>query len=263
MNTSILSALAIFCLGSLAACGGSQTSPPASAGTTSDASVSAAPVETSAADDAGAPQQAEEDPGGNHAFCTGTSIDLDNALIQRACEVPTDKDAKVQDLKNILQVKALASPTKGTPGGHVDVLITYVNKGGRPLPLEFKIDPVPRFLVEAYDAKGKKRVDLPKGEPPPPPKDATERLPSREGTARIVIAPYGVAHVKVGWEAIRTKWAPELYKGTPIEMGYPRKPAGPLPAGKYQLRIATPLLHVMEGDDHELTAPKIDMEIGK
>jgi len=82
-------------------------------------------------------------------------------------------------------------------------------------------------------------------------------------TARVLIAPYGVAHVKIGWDAIRTKWAPELYKGTPIEMGYPRKPAGNLPAGKYQLRVATPLLKVVEGDGHELTAPKIDMEIGK
>ncbi|HWL89571.1 MAG TPA: hypothetical protein VNO21_27395 [Polyangiaceae bacterium] len=255
-------------------CGGSETSPPAAASANTSSAGSAASATPSPAQsegattagDAGAAQQArpgEDEITASHVVCTGHDIDLDAALIQRVCEIPTDKDAKYQDLKNLLQVKALASPTKASPGSHVDIILTYVNKGGRPLALDFMIDPVPRFLVEAYDAKGNKRVDLPRGEPPPPPKDATERLPSPQSTARVFIAPYGVAHVKVGWDALRTKWAPEKYKGTPIEMGYPRKPAGPLPQGKYQLRVATPLVHVMEGSEHELTAPKIDIEVGK
>ncbi|WP_394837474.1 hypothetical protein LVJ94_11250 [Pendulispora rubella] len=241
-------------------CGGSNEAPPASsAGATSESSSAIAQLA-----DAGAPAapQGEPEVTTTRAVCTGRDIDLDTALIQKVCEIETDKDAKYQEVAKVLEVKVNLGSKKITPGSHVDVVVTYTNKGQLPLALDFMIDPVPRFTVEAYDAKGK-RVDVPKGDPPPPPKDATERLPSPQSTARVIISPFGIARVKLGWDAVRTKWAPEKYKGTPVEVGYPRKPAGPLPAGKYQLRIATPLVHVMEGTDHELSGPKVDIEVGK
>ena len=58
------------------------------------------------------------------------------------------------------------------------------------------------------------------------------------------------------------KWAPDQVRGTAVEKGYPRKPAGPLPRGKYQVKIVTPLIGVFEGGDHEVSAPKVDIEVG-
>ncbi len=58
------------------------------------------------------------------------------------------------------------------------------------------------------------------------------------------------------------KWAPEKVRGTSVEKGYPRVPNGPLPKGKYTLKVATPLIGVFEGADHEVSAPKLDLEVG-
>jgi hypothetical protein len=241
-------------------CGGSNEAPPASSAgaSTETSSLASAQIDAGTA----AAPQGEPEVTTSRAVCTGRDIDLDTALIQKVCEIETEKEAPYKDVSKVLEVKINLGAKKVPPGQHVDVVVTYTNKGQLPLSLDFMIDPVPRFTVEAYDAKGK-RADVPKGDPPPPPKDATERLPSAQSTARIIISPFGIARVKLGWDAVRTKWAPEKYKGTPIEVGYPRKPAGPLPAGKYQLRVATPLVHVMEGTEHELSGPKVDIEVGK
>jgi hypothetical protein len=67
----------------------------------------------------------------------------------------------------------------------------------------------------------------------------------------------------LGWDAVKTRWAPEKLKGTPPEKGYPRAPAGALPKGKYSLRVATPLTNVFEGVDHEVSHPRVDVVIGK
>jgi hypothetical protein len=59
------------------------------------------------------------------------------------------------------------------------------------------------------------------------------------------------------------KWAPEKYRGTPPERGYPRAPAGPLPKGKYSVKVVTPLVGVSEGVGHEMSAPAVEIEIDK
>ena len=59
------------------------------------------------------------------------------------------------------------------------------------------------------------------------------------------------------------KWAPEKVRGTPPERGYPRAPAGPLAKGKYTVKVVTPLVGVSEGVDHEMSAPKVEVEIDK
>jgi hypothetical protein len=62
---------------------------------------------------------------------------------------------------------------------------------------------------------------------------------------------------------VKMKWAPEKFKGTPPERGFPRAPAGPLAKGKYVVKVVTPLVGVAEGVDHEVSAPKVEIEVEK
>jgi hypothetical protein len=195
--------------------------------------------------------------------CTGFDLDLMTALIQSACEVQDPKaDEKQKEMKGLLEVKVTTSANKVAPGGHVDVIVTFVNKSKGPLALDFVLDPSPRFMIEAYDAK-EKRIDMPAGTPPPYPAGTPDRAPATQGVARVILVQNGTAHAKLGWDAMRMKWAPDKVKGTPPEMGYPRTPNGPLGAGKYSLRVVTPLTNVAEGSDHEVSAPKTPLEVGK
>ena len=158
-----------------------------------------------------------------------------------------------------------ASPTRVAPGGKSDLLVTFANKSKEPLVLHFRIDPVARFEVEVWDQptkKGPKRADMPAGNPPPPPKGTSQPTASEVKTARITIAPNGSARARIPWEAVKMKWAPEKVRGTPAERGFPRTPAGPLAKGKYTVKVVTPLVGVSEGVDHEMSAPRVEIEIG-
>ncbi len=197
--------------------------------------------------------------------CVGFDIgNLEDMLLKVSCEEPNAKPDSISpvDLKGKLEVKVSASPTKTAAGGKVDLLVAFVNKSKEPLVLHFKLDPVPRFELEVYDAKSK-RADMPTGPTPPPPKGATQPPPSEAKSARITIAPNGSARARMPWEAVKMKWAPEKYRGTPPERGYPRAPAGPLAKGKYMVKVMTPLVGVSEGVDHEMTAPKVEIEVEK
>ena len=93
--------------------------------------------------------------------------------------------------------------------------------------------------------------------------DAPDGYLDKHTHARITIAPNGSARARMPWEAVKMKWAPEKYRGTPPERGYPRAPAGPLAKGTYTVKMITPLVGVSEGVDHEMTAPKVEIEIEK
>jgi len=251
--------LTTFALAS-AGCGGGNK-PAENAGTEGDAGITAVELadggeEHSAASAKGGAEKKDE--------CVGFDIaNIEDVLLKSACEEPNvrpDTLAPV-DLKGKLEVMVSASPTRSAPGGKVDLVVTFANKSKDPLVLHFKIDPVARFEVETWDKKGK-RADMPTGNPPPPPKNATQPPPSEPKAARVTIAPNGTARARVPWEAVKTKWAPEKYRGTPPERGYPRAPAGPLPKGKYTVKVVTPLVGVSEGVDHEMSAPKVEIEIG-
>lgn len=220
---------------------------------------------TSAADDAGAPAAAAEPaPPPKKDVCTAFDIaNLEDVLAKSECEVADAKPDVLEnvDLKGKLEVTLTAAPTKTKPGGQVDLQVTFTNKSQAPLPLSFRIDPVARFEIETYDAK-KKRADMPSGSPPPPPKGHSAPPPGDARVAKITILPAGFARVRIPWQASRMKWAPDQVRGTAVEKGYPRKPAGPLPRGKYQVKIVTPLIGVFEGGDHEVSAPKVDIEVG-
>ncbi|MBX3189856.1 MAG: hypothetical protein KF819_22715 [Labilithrix sp.] len=196
--------------------------------------------------------------------CVGFDIgNIEDVLLKSACEETVKPDTLTPvDLTGKLEVTLAASPTKPAPGGKVDLLVTFVNKSKEPLTLHFKIDPVARFEVEAYDTKKSKRADMPAGNPPPPPKGATQPPPSEPKSARVTISANGFARARIPWEAVKTKWAPEKYKGTPPERGYPRAAAGPLAKGKYLVKVVTPLVGVSEGVDHEMSAPKVEIDVG-
>jgi hypothetical protein len=195
--------------------------------------------------------------------CVGFDIQsVEDALLKSACEEAQKPDAvSTVDMKGKLEVKVDAMPLKIAPGAKTDLIVAFTNKTKDNLTLHFRIDPTPRFEVEAYDKKGK-RVDMPAGKEPPPPKDAKRPDPTEPKSAKITIAPNGTARAHVSWEAVKTKWAPEKYKGTPPEKGYPRAAAGPLPKGKYTVKVVTPLVGVTEGVDHEVSAPKVDIDVG-
>ncbi len=200
--------------------------------------------------------------GAGGSACTGFEMDLMAALNQSECEVQNIKpDEKGKDTKDTLSVTASADRARVAPGGHADILVTFANKSANPLTLDFTIDPTPRFDVETSSVKANKRIDPPAGDPPKPPAGAPAKEAVTPSTARITLTANGKATVHVGWDAVRTRWAPEKYKGTPLEMGYPRAPAGPLPKGKYSIRVDTPLTHVFEGVDKEVSGPHTVIEV--
>ncbi len=193
--------------------------------------------------------------------CTGFDMDLATALMEDACEAPNPKpDAKPLDVQGKLDVKVIPSSGAVAPGGHVDLTVVMTNKSKAPISLDFSLDPTPRFVVEAYTPKGK-RVDMPHGNPPKLPPGVPERVATIHNTARITIVPNGTAKAKVGWDAVRTKWAPKKLRGTPPEEGYPREPAGKLPKGRYELRVVTPMEGIFEGENHEVSAPKVEIVV--
>jgi hypothetical protein len=199
--------------------------------------------------------------GGAPSVCTGASLDLANVLVQSACEVTNlPADAKQRDVSALLTVTASPSSPGVAPGGHVDVIVTYTNKSQAPLPLAFTLDPTPRFTIEAYTSTNK-RAEMPKTHQPQGKNDGPPPDPSAPGTAQVTLSPGGTASVKIGWDAVRLRWAPELLKGTPPEQGYPTAPAGPLPKGKYLLKVITPLTGIFEGSDHEVSTVKTTITV--
>lgn len=196
--------------------------------------------------------------------CVGFDIgNLEDLLAKSDCEVPNARPESLEnpDMKGKLEVTVAASPTKVAPGGKVDLVVTFANKTKEPMPLQFRIDPLARFETEVYDAK-KKRSDMPPGNPPPPPKGHSAPPPAEVKVAKVTVAANGSARVRVPWEAVKMKWAPDKVRGTAVEKGYPRVPAGPLPKGKYTVKVVTPLIGVFEGGDHEVSAPTVEIEVG-
>lgn len=193
----------------------------------------------------GTPNAAKE------AACTMAEVEnLEEAL--RSCDVPMPKASEVPSLKDKLEVKVVASTPTTTPGGRVDLVLTLHNKTNEPLPLYFTGDPNPHFDVEAVDAKGR-RADLPATKWPGYPKGSKPE--AREVKAsRITLDKSGTARVRIAWDAVKMKWAPDKAK-TWEGRGYPRTPAGPMPAGKYTLRVFVPLIG-------EVDTPKVDVTVG-
>ena len=182
--------------------------------------------------------------------CTAQEIDnLEDML--RSCEVAMPKASDVPQVKDKLDVKVTTSTVTTTPGGRVDVQIVLRNKTSEPLPIYFTGDPSPHFDLEALDSKGR-RADLPKDKWPGYPKGFKPE--AREAKAsRVTLDKNGSARLKLTWDAVKTKWAPEKAKSWEGR-GFPRSPSGPLAPGKYTLRLVLPLI----GD---VDIPKVLIEV--
>jgi hypothetical protein len=244
---------------SISACGGSGP-PPADQNKTKTDSAESKDRETGDKGDSGAGEKAGE----KRDVCIGFDIsNLEDLLSKSDCEVPNAKPESIQnpDMKGKLEVTLTASPTKVAPGAKADLQVNFTNKTKEPMTLHFRIDPIARFETETYDAK-KKRADMPAGSPPLPPKGHSAPPAAEAKVAKVTIAANGYARVRVPWEAAKMKWAPEKVRGTAVEKGYPRVPAGPLPKGKYTVKVLTPLIGVFEGGEHEVSGPKVDIEVG-
>jgi hypothetical protein len=241
-------------------CGGS-TPPAKSADDTTDKPATT-DTDTTPSASGPAPGATDDSGGKGKTACTGFEIDLMDALIRSACEVPNQKhDVKAQEVKDKLTVTAMVPKNSVPPGAHTDILVTFTNKTAVPLSLDFLVDPFPRFSVETYSQKNKQRVDLPNGNEPKLPDGFGPLGPGEPKTARVTIAANGTATAKVPWDATKLRWAPEKLKGAAPELGYPKVPNGPLPKGKYDLRVITPLINVFEGMDHEISAPRTTVDL--
>lgn len=191
-------------------------------------------------------------PSPGSSTCSASEFDnLEETL--KLCEVPMPRASEVPSIKDKLDVKITTSTATTTPGGRIDVQITLRNKTSEPLPLYFTGDPSPRFDIEAVDGKGR-RVDLPSGKWPGYPRGFKPEARDAKA-AKVTLDKNGTARIKITWDAVKTKWAPEkakVWEGR----GYPRLPAGPLGPGKYSLRVVLPLIGDVE-------APKVPVEVGK
>jgi len=256
MTVTVLAALM------MAACGGGKKPDTAANKTSTDSADKKEDGDSKS--DAGAASADGKDAPPKKDICTGFDIsNLEDLLVKSDCEVPNTKPDALQnpDMKGKLEVALTASPTKVAPGGKVDLQVTFANKTKEPMTLHFRIDPVARFETEAYDAKGKKRVDMRGGTPRNAPTGHSGPPPAEQKVAKITLAANGSARVRVPWEAVKMKWAPEKVRGTAVEKGFPRKPNGSLAKGKYNVKVVTPLVGVFEGGEHEVTSPKVEIEV--
>jgi hypothetical protein len=195
--------------------------------------------------------------------CGGFEIaDLAAMLSQVSCEVPDAKaDTKDRDVKDVLEVSIQTDPGKIAAGSTATVRVVLHNKGKTELPLDFVVDPEPRFDFELYTAKGK-RADRPAGAEPSLPREVAEATAPDQKTARVTLAAQGTATLTRPWSAVKYKWASkEKARGALPGHGYPREPAGALPRGKYVIRVLLPLVGVFEGSDHEVSQPRTNIEI--
>ncbi len=246
---------------SLAACGTKK--PPVEGENTTDTTTDPAGGGTDLkATDGGADPITGDKPAESKP-CEGFEIaDLAKVLAQAACEVPGAKgDDKSKDMKGQIEIKLVPSAAKVAPGGKIDLTIYIANKSPASIPLSFTVDPEPRFIIEVYDAKGK-RAEIPAGAEPALPASVTSAPVPEKKTAKVTIVTQGTAQIKLDWEAVKFKWAPaERAKGAVPGRGYPRVAAGPLPKGKYTIRVKMPLVGVFEGIDHEMSEPRVQIEV--
>jgi hypothetical protein len=256
---------------STAACGGAKK----------DADNPSNSDETASSDEGGAPAAASGDPlassdstpsGGapvpgddatkKSTPCGGFEIpDLASVLAQSDCEVANPKTTDQKDMKDILEIKVVPDSPRIAPGATATITVTFKNKGPKELPLDFVVDPEPRFDFELYTLKGV-RVDKPKGDEPSLPPEVANAPAPEQKISRIKLAQQGTAKLTLKWNAVQYKWASkDKAKGALPGHGYPKEPGGPLKKGTYILRVITPLTGVFEGVDHDVSQPRVQITV--
>lgn len=253
-------------LASVVACGGASHSAKAPENGDTSATTEATGDEKAAEDKKDTPSAppGDKESAAKPSPCAGAEItDLTSVLAQSACEAKgVDAKASPRNLSDSLEVKVALDVRKVAPGGKATVTVSYHNKGSKDLPLYFVVDPEPRFEFEVSRPKGG-RVDRPAGHEPALPVAVASAPPPDKLIALVTIAPQGTATASLPWEAVRHRWASkDAAKGAAPGHGYPQEAAGPLPPGKYVMRVVTPLIGVSEGIDHEISQPQLKFEIG-
>jgi hypothetical protein len=199
------------------------------------------------------------------APCGGPKIaDLLAVIAQTSCEVPkaTPENVPQRDVKDALDIKVTTDAARVAPGARANVTVVIVNKSAKELPLDFVADPEPRFEVGAFTAKGA-RADKPAGNEPALPANVSGQNPPDRTVSRVTLSPKGTAMFVIPWDAVKYKWASaEKAKGALPGQPYPREVAGPLPKGKYVVRVLMPLIGIAEGNDHEFSQPRTPVEVG-
>lgn len=202
---------------------------------TSHGNSPASPTSSAREPDAPAPAvSAPRDPA-----CTGAELDATDELLRR-CETPLPRASEVPSaMRSKVDVRLSSSTPSTSPGGRVDLSLTFRNTTSAALSLYFVGTDGPRFAVEAFDKAGR-RVDRPTSKPPAIKKSAQ---PKRDPKAyRLTLSAGGVARVRLAWDAQKARWAPERLGTWDGRGPYPTAPAGILGTGRYVLRVAIPLL---------------------
>lgn len=194
--------------------------------------------------------------------CGGFEVpDLMSVLSQEACVVKNPNPGAQVDVKDKLEIKVVPDSPRIAPGSTAGITVTFKNKSPKDLPLDFVVDPEPRFGFEVYTLKGT-RADEPKGDAPPLPEEVANAAAPDSQVARVTLTTQGTATLKLQWSAVKYKWASkERAKGAIPGHGYPKEPAGPLKKGSYILRVITPLTGVFEGVDHEISQPRVQVTV--
>ncbi len=174
--------------------------------------------------------------------CIASAVDeVANFFTKSDCDADPEG---ASDMGGRLKVKVLASTPLIAPGGRVDLKITITNESSDKVPVYFKLDPKPHFEVEATDARGK-RVDTPSGKAP----KTAKKEEGAARTGRITLMPGGTIKAAVTWDALKHKYVKDGVV-----------PAGPLPLGKYTLKVVTPLAGFR--DVNEFGRPTTPIEVG-
>jgi hypothetical protein len=199
------------------------------------------------------------------APCGGPKIaDLLAVVAQTSCEVAkaTPENLPQRDLKGALDIQVTTDAARVAPGARANLTVVFTNKGAVELPLDFVADPEPHFEAQAFTPKGA-RADKPAGNEPALPATSGDQSPPDRTISRVTLAPKGTAKFVIPWDAVKYKWASaDKAKGALPGQHFPREVAGPLPKGKYVVRVVMPLVGVAEGSDHELSQPRTPVEVG-
>jgi hypothetical protein len=89
----------------------------------------------------------------------------------------TDCDAVPEpsfELSPKLKLRVTPASSTVSSGGRVELRVVITNDGAEKTPIFFRLDPKPRFEIEASDSRGK-RVDIPTGKGKRPPQSETAK----------------------------------------------------------------------------------------
>ncbi len=252
-----------------AACGGAKKdadSPENTESATAGDDGGATPTADNTPADDSTPASGKAAPGDDgekkSTPCGGFDVpDLAAVIAQTQCEVPGATGNEQKDLKDILEIKVVPDSPRIAAGSTATITVTFKNKGKTDLPLDFVVDPEPRFDFEVYTLKGA-RADKPAGNEPSLPPEVANAPQPESRISRIKLAQQGTAKLTLKWTAVQWKWASaDRAKGALPGHGYPKEPGKPLKKGAYILRVITPLTGVFEGVDHEVSQPRVQITV--